>query len=181
MKHKSWKTLDSRVFNDNGFWQYKIDSFEIDETVKGTYHYVHSPGSTLIIPFKNDHTVLLVHQYRYLMEESFYEFPCGAVKKGLSPEENAQIELREETGYAAGTLTYIGKFAPYNGVTDEWCHVFTARELTYLPLAPEETEDIYTEEVALPEVQELIRQGRFQDGMSLAAWSMVTLKGGMKL
>lgn len=179
MNHRSWKTLDSRVFDDNGYWQYKIDSFEIDEQIKGVYHYVHSPGSTLVVPFMNDETILLVHQYRYLMRESFYEFPCGAIKAGLSPEENAQTELREETGYAAEHLTYIGKFAPYNGVADEWCFVYVARNLFPDPLSPEETEDLSVEPVPTLRIQELIADGRFQDGMSLAALSLVKSIGGI--
>lgn len=178
MKHRSWKTLDSRVFDDNGYWKYKIDSFEIDEQIKGVYHYVHSPGSTLVVPFLNDETILLVHQYRYLMRDSFYEFPCGAIKDGLSPEENAQVELREETGYAAGQLSFIGKFAPYNGVADEWCHVYTAKNLNHLPLPPEETEDLYVEAFTTHQIQDLIIRGRFQDGMSLAAWCLVNTYGG---
>lgn len=179
MKHKSWKTLDSRVFNDNGYWQYKIDSFAIDETVKGTYHYVHSPGSTLIVPIKDDGDILLVNQYRYLMGEPFYEFPCGAMKAGYTPEENAQVELREETGYAADQFVYAGKFAPYNGVSDEWCFVFTAKKLRYSPLSPEETEDLYVESFSISQVYELISSGNLRDGMSLAAWSLVNINGGL--
>jgi len=172
MSLKKWSKLSEKMIFENDHWQYKLDEFEIEGKLKGEYHYVHSPGSTLIVPFVSDNELILVNQYRYLNQKEGLEFPCGAVSGNLTEEENALKELREESGYS-GKLERIGEFVPYTGVSDEVCHVFIGTELVKSPLPGDATEDFEIVKVTINELEKLIKENIIWDGLTLSAWLMI--------
>lgn len=172
MKFRRWRTEGSSIKFSNDYWSYYIDRFSIENGIQGEYHYVHTEGSTIIIPVLPDGKFLLINQFRYLNKKSGIEFPCGGVKKGLTPVENAQKELREETGYLAKKLNKVAEFTPFTGAADEICHVFIASELEYTPLKMDETEDIEILTCSRSDIQQFIKTNDMWDGLSLAAWSL---------
>ncbi len=149
---------------------------ELPSGKEGEYHYVHSLGSACVVPVMPDESVLLVNQYRYLGQRESLEFPCGAVKEGSSHDETAWHELAEETGYSARTLLMAGAFNPYNGVTDEMCHVYVARDLRHVGATPDETEQFELVRLRSEEIDARIASGELWDGMSIAAWHIVRSK-----
>lgn len=168
-----WRKISSRLFARNKFWSYFIDEYAIGEALTGEYHYVHTPGSTMIIPIGDDGKLLLIRQYRYLNDLFGIEFPCGGVLKGLTPAENAIKELREETGFSSDELIQVGQFTPFTGASDEFCNVFIARKLRPEPLEPDATEEIELLWLTPEEVSALIEKNEINDGLSLAAWALV--------
>jgi ADP-ribose pyrophosphatase len=145
----------------------------------GEYHYVHTNGASMIIPIMADGKILTVKQYRYLCGKESVEFPCGSVKDGSSYDETAEHELAEETGYSARRMLLAGEFNPYNGVTDEMCHVYIARDLQHVGGLPDETEEFELLPLRADEIDKLIHDGVIWDGMSIAAWAIVRLKVGL--
>lgn len=172
MSLKRWKRLSSEVVIDNGFWKYKMDRFELPGGKPGEYHYLHSPGSTLVIPFTSNNEVLLVKQYRFLNEKDGWEFPCGSVEENLSLEENAIKELREESGYTAGKIEKVSEFSPFTGASDEICHVFVARDLSPSPLAGDETEEFEVGVFSIPEFKNMVKSNQIWDGLTLSAFAL---------
>lgn len=173
MPLKTWKKLSESIVFRNPWWTYKRDAIELPSGGAGEYHYVHTNGSSMVIPFLLDGTVVLVNQYRYLLDRESMEFPCGSVKDGSTFDETARQELLEETGYAAKILTPVGEFNPYNGVTDEMCRVYVARELEYVGGTPDATEEFEIVRATPAEIDASIRTGAIWDGMTIAAWSIV--------
>jgi len=167
-----WKKISEEIIYGNNHWVYKRDKFEIPGRTKGEYHYVHTNGSTLVIPVLPGNKLLLVNQYRYLIDEEALEFPCGVLEANLSPEQNALKELREETGYDAKDLRFAGKFIPYSGVSDEICYVYIAENLSPNPLVPDETEEFELLEITFEKFEEMISRNKISDGMTLAAWQL---------
>lgn len=172
MPLKSWKKLSESIVFRNAYWTYKRDAFELPSGKPGEYHYVHTNGSSMVIPVERDGTLLLVNQYRYLVARESVEFPCGSVKDGSTHEETARHELAEETGYSAESLFLAGEFNPFNGVTDEMCRVYVARGLAFVGGTPDETEEFELLRLAPAEVEKRIRSGAIWDGMTIAAWSI---------
>jgi 8-oxo-dGTP pyrophosphatase MutT (NUDIX family) len=170
---RPWKKLDESVVVANPWWTYKRDRCLLPAGTEGVYHYVHTNGSSMVIPVGTDRKLLLVNQYRYLMGRESLEFPCGSVKDGATYEQTAREELTEETGFKAGTLREIGQFNPYNGVTDELCRVYLAAELLHVGSAPEETEEFEFLWQSPAELESRIRDGSLWDGMTIAAWALV--------
>jgi len=178
MSLKKWKKLSESVVSRNPWWTYKRDTFELPSGKPGEYHYVHTNGSSMVIPILGDGTVILVNQYRYLVGKESLEFPCGSVKEGSSHIETARHELAEETGYAAKRLTRIGEFNPYNGVTSEMCQVYVARDLRFVGGTPDETEEFEIVRATPAEIEAKIGAGDIWDGMTIAAWAIAKMSGG---
>jgi ADP-ribose pyrophosphatase len=172
MALRPWKKLTESIVFKNLWWTYRRDTFELPSGKPGEYHYVHTNGSSMVIPVLGDGTLVLVNQYRYLMGKESFEFPCGSVKEGSNHDETARHELVEETGYSAKGLSKVGEFNPYNGVTDEMCHVYIARELEFVGGTPDETEEFEIVRITPAEIDERIRTGVIWDGMTIAAWAI---------
>lgn len=172
----AWKKRSESVLFKNPWWTYKRDELELPNGKFGEYHYVHTNGSSMVIPIMSDGKVLMVKQYRYLCARESIEFPCGSVKDGSSYGETVWQELAEETGYSAKQLSLIGEFNPYNGVTDEMCHVYIARDMQHVGATPDETEEFELLPLRVEEVDKHIRDGIIWDGMSIAAWHIVKSK-----
>ncbi|QXD16079.1 NUDIX hydrolase [Rhodocaloribacter litoris] len=168
---KRWKRLGTEVLFRNPWWTYRRDRFEIPGGVAGEYHYVHTNGSSMVVPLLDDGRVVLVRQYRYLCDRESLEFAAGSVKDGHTYDETARLELAEETGFEAVHLEPVGSFNPYNGVTDEMCRVYVATGLRPAAGAvPDATEEFVLERLEPPEVDRLIGENVLWDGMTLAAW-----------
>ncbi|MEI7907000.1 MAG: NUDIX hydrolase [Bacteroidota bacterium] len=173
---KRWKQLSSKVVFKNSWWTYKQDSFQIPNGVAGEYHYVHTNGASMIVPVTADGKIILVNQYRFLCDKESIELPCGGVKVGKSYEEMAHIELEEETGFRSDDLKYAAEFNPFNGVTNEICKVFLAKNLIQSKAVPDSTEEFEILFKTADEVDELIRSNIVWDGMTIAAWMLVRSK-----
>lgn len=170
MNLERWKKLRLIEEIKNPWWTYRTEEYRLPSGVVGKYHFIHTNGSSLIIPLLGDGNIVLVRQYRYLCDRESLEFPCGCVKDGSSHEETARLELAEEAGFNAGGLDEIGTFNPYNGVTDEFCKVYIATHLSPVQANPDETEQL--ESVTLPPsgIEHSIETGEIWDGMTIAAW-----------
>ena len=176
MPLKEWKQIRATIVAHNPWWVYRKDDYELPSGKRGEYHYVHTNGASLIIPVTDDGKLLMVNQYRYLMRRESIEFPCGGVKEGSSYNETAWHELREETGYTTDRLFEAGEFNPYNGVTDEICRIYIARDLRFVGETPDETEEFEYLHLAPEQLESSIASGRIWDGMTIAAWAIARTK-----
>lgn len=85
---------------------------------------------------------LMVDQYRYGISKVLREFPAGKVDPNESHLEAAQRELREETGYSAQEMIYLGPIYSSPAFLNEVLHLYQAKNLTYLGQDLDEDEDI---------------------------------------
>ena len=170
MTLERWKKLRQIREHINKWWIYRIDEILLPSGKVGEYHYVHTNGSSLVIPIRDDGKIIMVKQYRYLCDKESLEFPCGSVKNGTSFEETAKMELAEEAGVDSNELILIGKFNPYNGVTDEICRVYIARGLKEAVIPHDDTEEFERVSLSFPELESKIHSNEIWDGMTLAAW-----------
>ena len=169
---RRWKKINTKVIHKNPWWTYKLDNFEIQDGFSGEYHYVHTNGSSMVIPITDDRKIILVNQFRYLCNRESLEFPCGSVKEGKSHLETAHSELEEETGYLANLMENVGEFNPYNGVTSEICKIFLARRLQLTVAKPDDTEEFELVFCSPEEIDVMISEKIIWDGMTLAAWML---------
>ncbi|MCL2609339.1 MAG: NUDIX hydrolase [Treponema sp.] len=73
---------------------------------------------------------LMVWQWRHGLQGLSLEFPGGVIEKGESPEDAAQRELLEETGYKAGSVRKMGEFSPNPAIMSNKVHLFFAKDLS---------------------------------------------------
>lgn len=170
MSLKRWKKLSQNTLFRNDHWSYNLDEFEIEDGLKGEYHYVHTLGSTMVIPVTHENKLIMVNQFRYLNQKESLEFPCGSLEPGFSESANALKELREESGCGAHQLIKIGEFSPYTGASDEMCSVFVGLDLYKAPLQGDDTEDFIIVEKTFEEIDAMIKKNIIWDGLTLSAW-----------
>ncbi|MCX7909661.1 MAG: NUDIX hydrolase [Ignavibacteria bacterium] len=166
---KKYIKIAEKTIDVNPYWHYKIDEYILPNGKKANYYYAHTPGSTMIIPQFGKEFILTV-QFRYLNQKKSIEFPGGGVKQQVSIEENAKLELLQETGFYAKEIKPIGYFNPCNGLTDEICYVFYTNELIKEKQDLDESEEIEVLFLREEEIEQKIQNGEIWDGMTLASW-----------
>lgn len=112
--------------------------------------------------------ILLVGQYRYMLDGYSWEIPEGGVDEGEPLLEGARRELREETGFEATAWRELCRVTMSNSVTDERGTLFVATGLRPGHAEPEGTEDITVRWVTLDQALAMIDAGEIHDLLSIA-------------
>ena len=150
----------------------RVDTLLAPDGRQITREVIHHPGAVAIIPIDSDDNALLVRQYRYPVGHDLLEIPAGVIEEGESPDDTAQRELREETGYASRNLRPLGGIYSSPGFCDEILYIYLARDLVESKLPADDDEDITLERVPMSGVGRLIRLGEIQDAKSVAGLLM---------
>ncbi|MDH2427315.1 NUDIX hydrolase [Sphaerisporangium sp. TRM90804] len=178
-------TLRSRLVYSNAWMSVREDDVELPDGSVGLYGVVDKQDLALVLPSENG-GFHLVEQFRYPVADRFWEFPQGSWPASAEvappadgpgprgPERLAATELREETGLVADSLTYLGRVHVAHGYSNQGCHVFLAEGLTQWQPEREATEaDMRQRWVSEDDLNLMITEGRFVDGLSLAALTLL--------
>ena len=178
MQEKPIKTISSRTVYRNKWSTVREDVIERANGERGIYGVLDKDPACIVIPLErtaDGDSLTLVHQYRYTVEASFYEFPQGGWESGpdVDIEALARGELREETGLSAGRLTYIGSNWIAYGAMRQKHHVWLAEDLTPGEMHLEaEEQGLTVHRVRVEGFEAMLLDGRVMDGCSIAAWGM---------
>jgi ADP-ribose pyrophosphatase len=137
--------------------------------VRHVHDVVVHPGAAVVLPLLPDGRLVLIHNYRVAVGEELLELPAGTLDAGEPPEQCAQRELAEETGYRAGHLEPLVSFYSTPGILTERMHVFLATQLVAGPAAREAGEQIRLAPTPHTEALVAIRDGRIIDGKTILA------------
>lgn len=163
-----FRRRDREVLVDNPWHRYCLDRYTQRDGSEGRYYYVDMPGSAAAIPIFDDGSTALVHVDRYLLGRRLWEFPIGGMKDGEDARDVAAAELRQEAGLQAEQWDFVGKFAPYKGVSNEICWFFRARQLLEVGQDLEICEDITVHRMPFAEARAKLLDQELGDGQSLA-------------
>ena len=176
------RTTSSREVYRNAWTRVREDVIELADGSTGIYGVVERPDFALVLPAAHD-GFWLVEQYRYPLGRRSWEFPQGTWgqdengrDKDGSPEDLARAELAEETGIRAGGLRRLGHLDLAPGLMTQGFDVWLATDLTAGAHAREASEaDMRHAFVPETQLRAMIAGGRFTDGPSLAALSLLLL------
>ncbi len=113
-------------------------------------------------------TVLIAKQFRPGPGRVLYELPGGLIDKDETPESAARRELREETGFEADKLEFLGSY-PADALSTRTRHSFLAMGCRKVgELALDAGEFVELVEIPLAEALELALKGEMSD--TPAAW-----------
>jgi 8-oxo-dGTP pyrophosphatase MutT (NUDIX family) len=118
--------LKTRIFNVNE------KTFVSPEGETGAFFVIDSPDFVIILPVLEGapERFVMVRQWRHGTASLSVEFPGGMMNPGEKPEDAAQRELLEETGYAAGRLVPLGALRANPAIMGNTAHFFAAFDLT---------------------------------------------------
>ena len=134
-----------------------------------TFEIIKHPGAALIIPFLSKEKIILLKQYRPVIDSYIYELPAGTLDKGEKPIECARREMVEETGFSAKRLTCIGKIFPVPGYSTECIKIYKAEGLRKEEHEYEKDEVIKIHLFTRPAVRKLFKSGKIVDAKTIAA------------
>lgn len=151
----------------------ELHHLENDETqTRHIREVVVHPGATVILPFLNEHEILLIRVKRYAVGQILLELPAGTLERNEDPINCAGRELLEETGYLAGRLKSVGNFFTSPGILSEKMYAYAAFDLEKQEQALEEGEEIEIAQTGFDEAIDMIRTGQIHDGKTIAALLM---------
>jgi ADP-ribose pyrophosphatase len=125
------------------------------------------PGAVAVIPIDSKGRIVLVEQWRRAIERVTLELPAGMLDPGESPEECAQRELQEETGYKAGSLEFFGGCFSSPGSMSEYIHLYLGKDLLNSPLKADDTDQIDIQTISIEEALKLIENGQICDAKTV--------------
>ncbi len=115
-----------------------------------------------VLPITKRNTVVLVKQYRPGPDEILCEIPGGGMDANETPEQAAQRELLEETGYAGKLQLVTRSILDAYSAGERYCFVATQCEKVAEP-KPDANEFLEPVELSLDEFRKLLRSGRLTD------------------
>jgi len=174
--HNPWQVLAEKQVYENK-WIHVTEYDVINPSGgKGIYGKVHFKNRAIgILALDEAMNTWLVGQYRFALNEYTWEIPEGGGPVGTDILASAKRELKEETGLVAGEWTKLMDFHLSNSVSDEYGHIFLARQLTQQEAEPEETEQLQVKKIPFEEAYAMVEEGAITDSMSVAAIQKVKL------
>ncbi|MDE8732072.1 NUDIX hydrolase [Eubacteriales bacterium DFI.9.88] len=127
-------------------------------------------GAVAIVPITKDGKLVMVKQFRYPTGKVILEVPAGKIDQGeTDPLLTAKRELKEETGYTAQNLHYLGKLNPSVAYTEEVIHLYAATGLTPGETSFDDDEALDIVEYDFQEAYQMAASGKLVDAKTIAA------------
>lgn len=126
-------------------------------------------GAVIVVPVRDDNTVLLVREYAVGMHHYEMGLVKGRLEKGESILEGAQRELQEEAGVAARDLVELTALSLAPGYMTHITHVVLARDLYPSKLEGDEPEELEVIPWPLDKLDELTARPDCTEGRTIAA------------
>ncbi len=133
----------------------------------------HGHGAVLIVALTPGESLLLVREYAAGTDRYELAFPKGIIESGETPEEAANRELREETGYAAKEVHWVRSMTLAPGYLGARIELVVAQGLYSSPLPGDEPEPPELVEWPLNAGMELLEKPDFTEARSIAALFLI--------
>jgi ADP-ribose diphosphatase len=125
-------------------------------------------GSVVLIPMPAPDRVILVQQYRYVVDRWLWEFPAGTIDPGEDPERAALRECHEEIGKIADRARNVSSFFPTPGFCDELMTFFVVSDLRErrpdeAAAAQDPDELLRVKEFSIADARQMVHNGEIVD------------------
>ena len=170
-------TLGSRTIYNGRIFDIRVDDIR-DGDIEYSREIIVHKGSAVIIPVFEDGTAALVRQYRHAAGEYLLEIPAGTLDAGEDPMVGAIRELEEEIGVRAARVRKLCEFYVSPGFLTEKMHLFIATGLTHVGQNLEDDEILTVERHPLPDLLQMISDGRIIDAKTMIAVQMAADQAG---
>ena len=179
------RVVSSRTAYENPWMAVREDTFVRPDGSEGLYGVVVRRDFACLVPWDGER-LWLVEQHRHPVGAWSLELPQGGWDPGDpgdgGPEALARLELREETGLAAGALRHLGHLWTGVGGTSQGFDCWLATDLAEGDAdrgREEEASGMRVVRLTPDELDDAIREGRVRDSSTLAALALLDRAGGL--
>jgi len=160
-----------RLADDSHFLKVELLDLEFSNGERRTYERLKSSGlgAVIIVPMRDDDTVLLVREYGAGIDRYELGLPKGRLDRDETVEQGANRELKEEVGFGARELHILTTLSLSPSYMTSMTHVVLARDLYAERLAGDEPEELEVVEWKLSELHQLVGRPDVTEGRSIAA------------
>ncbi len=163
-----YRRLDRTLVHKGHIVDFYEDRIQLANESVVNWDYIHHKGAAAIVPVADDGRIIMVKQYRIGTETELIEIPAGAINAGEDPKTAAARELTEETGYAAEHIGHLIDVHSAPAYTSECVYIYYAEKLCMAEKNPDEDEIIEVVKYTMPELLDMIMDGRITDGKTIA-------------
>lgn len=163
---RPFQTVGSQIAWSCPWYSVRQDKIILPDGRPGEYNVVQHPGAVWIVPITTTGEIVLLHHYRYTVDDWCWEIPAGGLKPDQSPLELAQIELQEEIGGTATKWQEIATFYTSNGISNEKATIFLATGVTLAQPKHEPAEVMTIHPTPINQALTMARTGQITDGPS---------------
>lgn len=169
------------LISDTGIFRIQTLDLEFSNGATRCYQRIlGSPeGAVLVVPLLDAETVLLIREYAAGMDRYELAFPKGHIEQGETPEQAADREIQEETGYGARIIEPLHSVTLAPGYLQHTTHMVVARELYECRAEGDEPEPIEVVPWCLADSHLLLGRPDFTEARSILALLLLKMRLGM--
>lgn len=167
-KHFETVLEEKEVFNGRVF-RVGVRDVMLENGEKSVREVVYHNGGVAVLPVDSEGNCYVVRQYRCAFDCEVLEIPAGKLEKGEDTLEAAKRELREETGFTAENVVYLGEYWPTVGYCSEKIYLYLATQLTPGETDLDSDEFISTIKLPYSQLLRMCSEGEIPDGKTQLA------------
>ena len=162
--------MASRLIFDGRVVHLYVDRVRLPDGKEAEREYMRHIGAVCVLPLDRDGVVHCVRQYRYPHAEVLLEIPAGKLDSKTEDRASAALrELREETGFRCGKLTFLGTIYTSPAILDEVIGLYLAEDLVPGDTHPDEDEFLAPVGIPLEQLVDDVMAGRIPDAKTQLA------------
>ncbi len=180
-----WEEIKTEHLLRNEWIDFRISRYRFPDGSEFEPYYSYSRRDyVVIVPFDEDGNLICVRQYRHGLKEVTTEFPAGGIErtdgkeyggdKDINAEDAldaARRELHEETGYESSEWTHLLSVPSNATISNNYAHLYMARNCRKVSGQDlDDTEFVEVVKHSADEIDQMIKEGRFQQAVHVAAW-----------
>lgn len=146
IQEKTHRTVG--IVGDDKYWVWLNDAVRFPNGRHGVYSRViwkqslKGISGVAILPVLPDDKIVLNRNFRHATRSWEYELPRGVLQNNETPEQGALREMKEETGFIADKIEFLGYMNPDSGMTNGCIPIYLAQVSKKTLSTPETPEAI---------------------------------------
>jgi 8-oxo-dGTP pyrophosphatase MutT (NUDIX family) len=175
---KRWRPQQRRTLCENPWFRVIEQQVSMPNGHDTTYYSLDFTGPAVGVVPRRKGEVLLVRQYRFLVDEFVWAIPSGGVGGDETPAAAALRELEEETGHRGASVTWLQSFYPSYGCGNQRFELFVAEGVTDSGRGFDQDEVLEARWFSESEIGRMLSDGDIVDGLSLAPLLLLCAREG---